>query len=51
MPRRRRMRLTINDLIKVNKEEIIKDKEEIEKIEKRLDEKHNKKLLHYRNGN
>ncbi|WP_099353293.1 FbpB family small basic protein [Fredinandcohnia onubensis] len=32
--------VSIEDLIKKNKEEILKDKKELEKIEKRLDDKH-----------
>ncbi|WP_453990808.1 FbpB family small basic protein [Bacillus nitroreducens] len=32
--------LSIKELIKKNKEEILQDKKEIEKIEKRLDDKH-----------
>ncbi|MEK5444049.1 MULTISPECIES: FbpB family small basic protein [unclassified Fredinandcohnia] len=31
--------VSIEDLIKKNKEEILKDKKELEKIEKRLDDK------------
>ncbi|MEH7381473.1 FbpB family small basic protein [Bacillus sp. JJ1533] len=31
--------VSIEDLIKKNREEILQDKEELEKIEKRLDEK------------
>ncbi|WP_240257681.1 FbpB family small basic protein [Ferdinandcohnia quinoae] len=32
--------VSLKDLIKRNKEELLRDKAEIEKIEKRIDEKH-----------
>ncbi|MFE8702868.1 FbpB family small basic protein [Cytobacillus sp. FJAT-54145] len=36
----KKMKVSMIDLIKKNKEEILKDKLQIEKIEKRIDDKH-----------
>ena len=36
----KRKRLTLTDLIKQNKEELLRDRDQLEMIEKRLDEKH-----------
>ncbi|WP_408011401.1 FbpB family small basic protein [Pseudalkalibacillus sp. A8] len=35
-----KVKVSLSELIKENKEEILKDKERIEKIEKRIDEKY-----------
>ena len=36
----RKSKVSIQELMKKNKEELLKDKIQLEKIEKRLDEKH-----------
>lgn len=38
----RKMKLSLQDLLKKNKEELLKDKNELEKIEKRIDDKYSK---------
>jgi hypothetical protein len=39
----RREKISFMDLMKKNKEEILKDKKKLEKIEKRIEEKYSKK--------
>jgi hypothetical protein len=39
----RREKISFLDLMKKNKEEILKDKKKLEKIEKRIEEKYSKK--------
>ncbi|QOR68192.1 FbpB family small basic protein [Cytobacillus suaedae] len=38
----RKMKLSLQDLLKKNKEELLKDKNELERIEKRIDDKYSK---------
>ncbi|MED3574787.1 FbpB family small basic protein [Cytobacillus praedii] len=38
----KKIRFSLEELTKKNKEELLKDKHELEKIEKRIDEKHAK---------
>ncbi|HYK74937.1 MAG TPA: FbpB family small basic protein [Pseudoneobacillus sp.] len=38
----KKMKTSFIELIKTNKEEILKDREKMEKIEKRIEEKHTK---------
>ncbi|RFU60480.1 FbpB family small basic protein [Peribacillus glennii] len=36
----KKRKLSFSELMKINKEELLKDKEQLEKIEKRVDEKY-----------
>ncbi|MBP2242009.1 putative membrane-anchored protein [Cytobacillus eiseniae] len=36
----RKFRLSLEELTKKNKEELLKDKQQLEKIERKMDEKH-----------
>lgn len=38
----RKMKLSLQDLLKKNKEELLKDKSQLERIEKRIDDKYSK---------